>query len=141
MIGVGSSRDSEARGLLNVGNSVVLTEGLAVTLSEIEAMEDLGGGELSSIVTDARGFSTEGSASGEAVTERLGAGCPRARGGALSPVLTVDSETTEYVGLGRVKPWARLDSLSLIFVGGRASFLELVGESDRTGGDELMEET
>lgn len=107
LIGVGSSRDSDARGLLYVGNSVVLTEGLVATLSGIEAMEDRGGGELSlSMATDARGFfSTEGSTSGGAVTERLGGGCPQTTGDTLSPsVLTADSETTEDVGLGRAKP-------------------------------------
>lgn len=107
LIGVGSSRDSEARGLVYDGNSVELTEGLVATLSGIEAMEDLGGGELSlSIATDVRGFfSTEGSTSGGAVTERLGGDCPKTTEDTLSPsVLTTDSETTEDICLGRAKP-------------------------------------
>ena len=128
LIGVGSSRDSEPRGFTKVGNSVVLTEWFAAAVSSGAGCGgDLGVGELSLSVVGGV-FSVKERTSGEAVIERVGV---------LRPVITtlaVDSETMVGVCLGRAKPCARFDNLSLMFVGERMSFLELVGVADRTGG-------
>lgn len=144
LIGVGSSRDSEARGVFNVGNSVVLTDGLVAGVSEVGWAGSLGvGGSPLSTTRGAGVFLSAGrTTSGEAVTERLGAVRPMITGETFSPsVLTAGSETIVDAGFGRASPWARFDSLSLMFVGERISFLELVGVADRVGGDGLTDET
>ena len=78
LIGAGSSRDNEPRGVVNVGNSVVLTEGLAAVVSDVGLVGGLGGGEISFSNTRGAGvlFSTGWSVSGGAVIERLGAVLP-----------------------------------------------------------------
>lgn len=60
LIGVGSSRDSEVRGVLNVGNSVRLADGLSVAGSRVALVASLGEGELSLSTTSDAGriFST-----------------------------------------------------------------------------------
>lgn len=95
-IGVGSSRDSEARGFLIGGNSVVLTDG--VVAAESEGIGDMGAGDLS--LSIARGFSsTWGTTMIGAVIERLGVVRP-----VITGVSTAGSETTVDVGLGRARP-------------------------------------
>ena len=141
---MGSSREREARGLLKGGNSVALTGGLPGSGSGGVLVEGLGTTEFPPPTTRPAGghFSVVGSTCGEVVIERLGGMGPVVMGDTLSPsVVTVDSETTMDVCLGRAKPWVRFASLSLIFVGERMSFLELVGVADRTGGDGLIEDT
>ena len=105
---MGSSRDNEARGFLIGGNSVVLIDGVAVAKSEeVAYVGDLGAGELSLSITGGAGgsFSTKGTTMAGVVIERLGTARPVITGGALSlGALTVDSETTLDVGLGRAKP-------------------------------------
>lgn len=106
-IGVGSSRDSEARGVLSVGNSVVLTDGLEAAVSGVDLVGTLGGGELSLSNTKDVGdfFSTGGGASGGTVIERLGTVRRVITGGTFSPsVLTVGSGTTVGAVFGRVNP-------------------------------------
>lgn len=139
---MGSSRDNEARWFLIDGNSVVLTGGVVAAEPEVVGdvgdlgdLGDLGASELSSS-TAGGFFSTEGTTIAGAVAERLGGVRAVMTGETLSlAVLTVDSVTMVDVGLGRAKPWVRFDSLSLMFVGGRISFLGLA----TTGGDGLTE--
>lgn len=136
---MGSSRDNEARGFSISGKSVASTGGVvAVGSKGIEYVGDFGAGELSlSTATGAGGFfSTGGTTIGGAVIERLGVVRPVIAGETPSPeASTVDSRAIVEVGLCRVMPWARLDSLSFMLVGERASFLEPVGVTDRTAGD------
>lgn len=141
LIGVGSSRDSEARGFLIGGNSVVLMDGVVAAESErVGYVGDLGAGGLSTS-NAVRFSSTGGTAMVGSVIERLGAVRPVITGETLSFVtLTVGSEMTVGVGLGRAKPWVRFDSLSLMLVGERVSFLKLAAAAtDRTTGDGLAE--
>ena len=111
LIGVGSSRESDVRGLVKMGNSVVLTDGLAAIVSGVGVLTVWGAREISSsrlrlaLSRDAGLSSTWGSTSAGAVVERLGGVRPVIAGGIFSlSVLTVDSGTTEDAGLGRVKP-------------------------------------
>ena len=89
-----------------------------------------------SISTGAGGFfSTGGTAIGRAVIKWQEAVHPVTIGEASSPgALTVDSRTIAEVGLCHIMPWVRFNSLLLISVGERMSFLELVGVVDWTAG-------
>lgn len=83
-MGVGSSRDSEVRGPLIGGNSVVLTDGIVAAESErFEYAGDLGvrGVSLSNASGAGCCFSTEGTTADGAVIERLGAVRPVVVGG------------------------------------------------------------
>ena len=106
LIGVGSSRDSEARGVFVVGNSVVLTDGLVAMTSGVGLAGSLGAGGLSLSITREGGLlSTGGSNSGGAVVERPGKVRGVITGETFSlSVLRVGSEMTVEGGLGRANP-------------------------------------
>lgn len=107
LIGVGSSRDSDVRGVFNVGNSIASAGGLEEGVSGVGLVGSLGTGELSLWKAREVGdlFSAKGSGSGGAVTERLGAARPVITGETFPlSALTMGSETTVGVGLGRVNP-------------------------------------
>ena len=102
LIGVGSSRDSDAREFLIDGNSVVLTDGDAAAEPEgVGCVGDLGGGGLPSSITGGL-FSTEGTTM---VGGRLGVVRPVITGETVSlAVVTMSSEATVDAGLGRANP-------------------------------------
>lgn len=103
MIGVGSSREREARGLLKDGNSIVLADGLEVSDSG-GLWGSLGHGE-SGVRDGGDFFSTGAIASGGAVVERLGVVRSVTTGETFPPLdLAGGSGTTGDVGLGRAKP-------------------------------------
>ena len=98
------SRDSEVRGFLMDGNSVVLTDRVVAAESDgVGYMGDLGVGWLSLSTADSC-FSTDGATMGGAVIERSGTVRSAAAGETLSLVaFAVDSEVTVDIGLGCAK--------------------------------------